>query len=74
MDFKLANRKSHESEMVSQPERLTEDSIQTIFATPINTQLRFAIAQIYFKNNFLLFINNFLLFLLFFERGYCHGN
>ena len=39
MDFKLANRKSHESEMASQPERLTEDLIQTMFATPINTQL-----------------------------------
>ena len=74
MDFKLANRKSHESEMVSQPERLTEDVIQTIFTTPINTQLCFAIAQTYFDNNFLLFNNNFLLSLLFFERGYCHGN
>ncbi len=55
MDFKLANRKSHESEMVSQPERLTEDLIQSIFATPINTQLNFAIAQTSFNSNFLLF-------------------
>ena len=54
MDFKLANRKSHESEMVSQPERLTEDLIQSIFATPINTQLNFAIAQTSFNSNFLL--------------------
>lgn len=55
MDFKLANRKSHESEMVSQPERLTEDLIQTIFATPINTQLTFAIAQTIFTTNFYCF-------------------
>ena len=55
MDFKLANRKSHESEMVSQPERLTEDLIQTIFATPINTQLTFAIAPNIFKTNYYCF-------------------
>ena len=43
MDFKLANRKSHQSEMVSQLERLTKDLIQTIFAPPISNQLHFEI-------------------------------
>jgi len=47
MDFKLANRKSHESEMASQPKRLSEDLIQTIFTTPINTKLHFAIGKSY---------------------------
>ncbi len=43
-------------EMASQPERLTEDLIQTMFATPINTQLHLCDSSNHFYNNiYLLF-------------------